>query len=203
MQYGFYVNTDICTGCKACMTSCFDRNDLEVPQKFRKVYEFGGGDWTTDETGAFTSTAFGYYASMTCGHCDKPACVAACPTGAMQKNDETGLVDNDKDKCIGCMSCEKSCPYHHPVQMSDGLSHKCVLCTDEAADGEPDPVCAKACPVRAIEFGPIDDLRAKHGSVNEIGELKNETDPNVVFGLHRDAELGGTLRNPLEVSHEA
>ena len=65
MQYGFYVNTDICTGCKACMTSCFDRNDLEVPQKFRKVYEFGGGDWTTDETGAFTSTAFGYYASMT------------------------------------------------------------------------------------------------------------------------------------------
>ena len=42
-QYGFYVNTDICTGCKACMTACFDRNDLEVPEKFRKVYEFGGG----------------------------------------------------------------------------------------------------------------------------------------------------------------
>ena len=44
-QYGFFVNTDICTGCKACMTSCFDRNNLEVPQKFRKVYEFGGGAW--------------------------------------------------------------------------------------------------------------------------------------------------------------
>ena len=43
-QYGFYVDTDICTGCKACMTACFDRNDLEVPQKFRKVYEFGGGE---------------------------------------------------------------------------------------------------------------------------------------------------------------
>ena len=66
-QYGFYVNTDICTGCKACMTACFDRNDLEVPQKFRKVYEFGGGDWQTDDTGAFVSTAFTYYASMTCG----------------------------------------------------------------------------------------------------------------------------------------
>lgn len=44
-QYGFFVNTDICTGCKACMTSCFDRNNLEVPQKFRKVFEFGGGEW--------------------------------------------------------------------------------------------------------------------------------------------------------------
>ena len=52
--YGFFVNTDICTGCKACMTSCFDRNDLEVPQKFRKVYEFGGGTWSADEAGAYT-----------------------------------------------------------------------------------------------------------------------------------------------------
>ena len=48
-QYGFFVNTDICTGCKACMTSCFDRNNLEVPQKFRKVYEFGGGEWKGDD----------------------------------------------------------------------------------------------------------------------------------------------------------
>ena len=48
-QYGFYVNTDICTGCKACMTACFDRNNLEVPQKFRKVWEFGGGEFTPDD----------------------------------------------------------------------------------------------------------------------------------------------------------
>lgn len=82
-QYGFFVNTDICTGCKACMTSCFDRNNLEVPQKFRKVFEFGGGEWKADEAGAFTATAFTYYVSMTCGHCENPACVANCPTGAM------------------------------------------------------------------------------------------------------------------------
>ena len=110
-QYGFFVNTDICTGCKACMTSCFDRNNLEVPQKFRKVYEFGGGEWKADDAGAFTATAFTYYVSMTCGHCENPACVANCPTGAMQKDPETGIVNNDKEKCIGCMTCEKSCPY--------------------------------------------------------------------------------------------
>ena len=202
-QYGFYINTDICTGCKACMTSCFDRNDLEVPQKFRKVYEFGGGSWSRDAAGAFASTAFTYYASMTCCHCDKPACVANCPTGAMKKDAETGIVDNDKSVCIGCMSCEKSCPYGHPVQMKDGLSHKCVLCSDGTEDGAPDPTCAKACPVRAIEFGTIEDMRAKHGENNVIGELPDTTAPNVVIGLHRDASKGGKLMNPLEVSHQA
>ena len=117
------------------MTSCFDRNNLEVPQKFRKVYEFGGGEWKADDAGAFTATAFTYYVSMTCGHCENPACVANCPTGAMQKDPETGIVNNDKEKCIGCMTCEKSCPYGHPVQLDDGLSHKCVLCSRREPGG--------------------------------------------------------------------
>lgn len=202
-QYGFYVNTDICTGCKACMTACFDRNDLEVPQKFRKVYEFGGGEWTADETGAFTSTAFTYYVSMTCGHCDSPMCMANCPTGAISKDPDTGIVSNDHEICIGCMTCEKTCPYGHPVQLADGLSHKCLLCTDTSEDGQPDPACAKACPVRAIEFGEIAELREKYGDADEIGELTNESKPNVVFGLHRDASKGGTLMNPLEIEHPA
>lgn len=202
-QYGFFVNTDICTGCKACMTACFDRNDLEVPQKFRKVYEFGGGEWAADETGAFTATAFSYYTSLTCCHCDEPACVANCPTGAMKKDPETGIVNNDKEVCIGCMTCEKSCPYGHPVQLDDRLSHKCVLCSDENAEGVPDPACAKACPVRALEFGEIAALREAHGDATVIGELTDDTLPNVVFGLHRDSSKGGSLMNPLEVSHEA
>jgi len=175
-----------------------------VPAKFRKVYEFGGGEWTADEAGAFTATAFTYYASMTCGHCESPACVANCPTGAMQKDPETGIVNNDKEKCIGCMTCEKSCPYGHPVQLDDGLSHKCVLCSDENPEGTPDPTCAKACPVRALEFGPIASLREAHPEgAAAIGELTDETGPAVVFALHRDADKGGTLRNPQEVGHEA
>jgi len=201
-MYGFYVNTDICTGCKACMTACMDRNDLEVPAKYRKVYEFGGGDWTTDDNGAFVSQAFTYYTSMTCCHCDNPACVANCPTGAMQKDPETGMVFNDKETCIGCMTCEKSCPYNHPVQLADGLSYKCVLCSDENESGAPDPACAKACPVRALEFGEIADLREKYGDNKVIGELGDTTDPNVVIGLHRDASKGGTLQNPAEISHD-
>jgi anaerobic dimethyl sulfoxide reductase subunit B (iron-sulfur subunit) len=200
-QYGFYINTDICTGCKACMTACFDRNNLEVPQKFRKVWEFGGGQWTTDENGAYSATAFTYYASITCNHCDAPACVANCPTGAMQKDTETGIVDNDKDTCIGCMTCEKSCPYGHPVQLADSLSHKCTLCNDESIDGVPQPVCEKACPVRAIVFGEIESLRSTFGANCTIGTLGDTTAPNVAIGLHRDASKGGAVMNPLEISH--
>ncbi len=200
-QYGFYVNTDICAGCKACMTACFDRNNLEVPQKFRKVYEYGGGTWTTDEQGAYTATSFAYYVSMTCGHCDEPACVSVCPTGAMQKDPETGIVNNDKSLCIGCMSCESACPYHHPVQLADGLSHKCNMCLTADGDGVPNPTCVRACPVRALEFDTIENLRAKYGEVNAMGDLSATTGPNVVFTVHRDAAMGGTLQNPLEVAH--
>ena len=172
-----------------------------MPQKFRKVYEFGGGAWEAAEDGSFTSTAFTYYTSMTCNHCDNPACVENCPTGAMKKDPETGIVNNDKSVCIGCMTCEKSCPYGHPVQLADGLSHKCVLCSDENEEGTPDPACAKACPVRALEFGSIEDLRAAHGDNAVIGELGDTTAPNVVIGLHRDADKGGTLLNLLEITH--
>lgn len=200
-QYGFYVNTDICIGCKACMTSCFDRNDLEAPEKFRKVWEFGGGEWIKDDAGTFTQAAFAYYVSMTCGQCEDPACVKHCPTGAMQKDQETGIVNNDKSICIGCMTCEKSCPYNHPVKLADGFSHKCVMCTDRSEDAAFDPVCAKACPVRAIEFGSIEDLRAAHGTLDMLGTLGNETKPNVVFMAHRDAERRGDVMNPLELTH--
>ena len=141
---------------------------------------------------------------MTCGHCENPACVANCPTGAMQTDPETGIVNNDKEKCIGCMTCEKSCPYGHPVQLDDGLSHKCVLCSDENPEGVPDPTCAKACPVRALEFGTLAELRERHPEgVSALGELTDETAPAVVFAPHRDAAKGGVLHNPQEVSHEA
>jgi len=99
------------------------------------------------------------------------------------------------------MTCEQRCPYNHPVKMADGLSHKCALCSEETEDGSPAPVCASACPVRAIEFGLIDELRKAHGKNCTIGDLGDTTSPNVVLELHRDAEKGGTLLNPTEISH--
>lgn len=204
-QYGFYVNTRICTGCKACMTACMDRNDLaEEGEMIRKVYEFGGGDYTTDENGAFTSTAFAYYVSLGCQQCDKPACVEVCPVGAMQRHAD-GIVRSDHELCIGCGSCVQACPYHHPfVSATLNKAIKCTLCSDElGADGEqggmPDPACAHACPVRALEFGDIAELRNKYGDNCTIATFGDETAPNVVIDPHRDAARGGELMNPAEV----
>ena len=153
-QYGFYVNTDICIGCKACMTSCFDRNDLEVPQKFRTVFEFGGGAWETDADGAFINTVFCYYVSVTCGQCESPSCVEAClrtPCGRIRRR---ALWTTTRVRALAACPAKRPALMGHPARMADGLSHKCVMCADLAEGGVPDPTCVKACPVRAIEFGP-------------------------------------------------
>ena len=187
-QYGFFVNTDICTGCKACMTSCFDRNNLEVPQKFRKVYEFGGGEWKADDAGAFTATAFTYYVSMTCGHCENPACVEVCPTGAHHKDEETGIVSITADDCIGCQSCVKACPYGAPQFVeAKTITEKCDMCAELQAHGE-EPACVAICPQRALKIGDIDELRAEYGDVRDIQPLPDsaQTEPNVVIVAHRN-----------------
>lgn len=196
-QYGFFVNTDICTGCKACMTSCFDRNDLEVPAKFRKVYEFGGGEWTADEAGAFTATAFTYYASMTCGHCESPACVANCPTGAMIKRDEDGIVYVDESVCIGCGTCANACPYGAPkVSEERGVTSKCNFCMDYLDEGGR-PACVDACLMRCLDFGDIAELREKYGDACDVAPLpsSSETRPSLILGLPKNADEDGAVIN--------
>lgn len=199
--YGFYIDTDSCIGCKACMTACMDRNSLVGTQKIRKVYEFGGGGYELDADGAYTSDAFAYYVSLACQQCNAPACVAACPTGAMAKYAD-GIVRVDADVCIGCGTCVLACPYHHPfVSETTGTSVKCTLCTDEDyEDGVPKPACATACPVRALTFGPIAELRAFYGTNVSIADFDALTEPNVVVRRHRDADRGGDLLNPAEVN---
>ena len=199
-QYGFYIDTDICIGCKACMTACMDRNSLEGSEKIRKVYEFGGGDFSTDDAGAFTSTSFAYYAALTCQQCDAPACIAACPMGALVKYAD-GIVRVVPENCDGCGACVVACPYHHPfVSTTTGVAVKCTLCTDEDyEDGVPHPACARACPMRALVFGPMDELRELYGTNVSIGTFDALTEPNVVVKRHRDADRGGELLNPAEV----
>ena len=204
-QYAFHFDSSRCTGCKTCQVACKETYKLGPNNLYRKVLNYQGGTWKPTEAGHYVPEGvFGYFVSLACNHCTDAACVANCPTGAMQKDPETGIVNNDKEKCIGCMTCEKSCPYGHPVQLDDGLSHKCVLCSDENPEGVPDPTCAKACPVRALEFGTLAELRERHPEgVSALGELTDETAPAVVFAPHRDAAKGGVLHNPQEVSHEA
>ena len=187
-QMAFHVDLSACIGCKACQMACKDKNDLEVGRMFRRVYAVEGGEWTQNGP-AWQSNVFAYYVPLACNHCQKPICVEVCPTQAMTKR-EDGVVLIDAEKCIGCRYCEWACPYGAP-QFSEALGKmtKCNFCVDLIDNGEA-PACVGACPMRAIDFGTLDELRAKHGTVVEVFPLPSAevTEPSVVFTLH-DAAL--------------
>ena len=99
-QYGFFIDSSRCTGCKTCELACKDFKDLGPEVSFRRIYEYAGGDWQEDN-GVWHQNVFAYYLSISCNHCDDPACTKVCPSGAMHKR-EDGFVVVDEDVCIGC-----------------------------------------------------------------------------------------------------
>ena len=160
---GFYFNQDACVGCRTCQVACKDKNDLEIGTVYRKVDSF--------ETGELPTSML-YHLTHSCNHCESPACVANCPTGAMFIDEEDGTVQHDDEVCIGCETCVKSCPYEVPqIRPELGIVGKCDACLSIRKNGE-ENACVSSCPMRALEFGDIDELRAKHGSsVDKIAVL--------------------------------
>lgn len=179
-QHGFHVDARRCTGCRACVLSCRDYHNLSESFAFRQVYEFVGGGWSQDADGIWVQDCFVYHLSIACNHCSDPACIHACPTGAMHR-DRYGLVIVDEHRCIGCGYCAFACPYRAPkVDRDLGRSVKCDGCLSRLDQGLR-PVCEEACPVRAIDFGPVDDLVSRFGSLSDIPPLPERrwTYPNV------------------------
>ena len=122
---------------------------------------------------------------MSCNHCENPACVAACPAGALQKDPDTGIVLHDAEVCIKCKTCMEICPYGAPQfdEVAD-LIVKCDTCLDLRNAGMT-PNCVAACPMRALDFGDLDELREKYGDdlVSDLPFLPSseETHPNVLI----------------------
>lgn len=81
-QYGFFIDSSRCTGCKTCELACKDYKDLTPEVSFRRIYEYAGGDWQEDN-GVWHQNVFAYYLSISCNHCEDPACTKVCPSGAM------------------------------------------------------------------------------------------------------------------------
>ncbi|WP_462115289.1 4Fe-4S dicluster domain-containing protein [Lysobacter xanthus] len=119
-----------------------------------------------------------------CLHCEEPACVTVCPTGASYKRAEDGIVLVDESKCIGCKLCSWACPYGAREYSSvEGVMKKCTLCIDRIynenlAEAERQPACVQACPTRARHFGDLADpeskvskLVAERGGIDLMPEL--------------------------------
>ena len=176
MTLGFYVDMTSCIGCRTCQEACKDRHDIhEVGPRPRRVDSF--------ECGTYPDVAM-FHHVMSCNHCDDPACGKGCPTAALRK-DEEGVVVHDDSLCVLCRNCMTVCPYGAP--QLDELAQKivkCDTCKDLRAAGK-SPVCVAACPMRAIDFGDVEELRAKYGDdlVDELPYLPTAswTHPNVFY----------------------
>ncbi|WP_418253558.1 4Fe-4S dicluster domain-containing protein [Gordonibacter urolithinfaciens] len=176
MSLGFYVDLQRCIGCRTCQVACKDRRDLQsAGPRPRRVDSF--------ECGTYPDVSL-FHLALSCNHCDEPVCVAGCPTAALHKADD-GTVQYDADRCVVCRNCMTVCPYGAPQHDEDAnLIAKCDACK-ALRDAGRNPVCVDACPMRAIEFGELDELRAAHGDdlTSELPVLPSAdvTHPNLLL----------------------
>ena len=206
-QYGFYFDSSRCTGCKTCELACKDYKDLPQTIAFRKIYDYEGGGWTSTGDGAYVSDAFAYHVSLACNHCAMPACMSKCPSGAIDKDAETGLVSINEEKCTGVGACVATCPYNVPILDKEAKKGvKCDGCAERVAEGK-NPVCVDSCPLRALEFGDIEELRAKHtGTVAGIAPMPSpdETTPSIAIlpcaAAKEPGDTTGAIANEKEVT---
>ncbi len=149
------VDAEKCIGCFGCDAACRMEHDLPPGPKPFKVFRIG----PIAEDGTFRI----HHRAVTCFHCDQPACVSVCPTGAMQKR-EDGIVFSDMELCIGCQTCAVACPFGIPeLNPGTGKIAKCDGCRERVDKGLW-PACALKCPGGALSFGsPGDVVRLRRG----------------------------------------
>ena len=128
MQYGMVIDLERCMGCQTCATSCKLANNLPSGNWWNTVRTEGGKTIDT-ASGDYPNCELQHY-PVACQHCKEPACVAVCPTGATYKDEETGLVMQDPETCIGCKSCIEACPYavRRGACVCDGICRRLCRC---------------------------------------------------------------------------
>ena len=178
MQLAFYFDQTRCTGCYTCVVACKDWHDIPAgPASWMRVRTIERGEYPD---------LFSAFLCIPCYHCAEPACVPACPQDAISKREEDGIVAVDGDACLGrdkCQICLDACPYGAP-QFGDEANarmQKCDLCLDRWAEGKK-PVCVDACPMRALDAGPVEEMEARYGGTHEAEGFKydEELRPSVV-----------------------
>jgi formate dehydrogenase iron-sulfur subunit len=175
---GFFTDTSVCIGCKACEVACKEWN--HVPED---GLNFTGMSYdNTVGLGADTWRHVAFIeqkqddelrwlmASDVCKHCTHAACLDVCPTGALFRTEFSTVVVQE-DVCNGCGYCIPACPYGVIDQRKgDGRAFKCTMCYDRLTVGM-EPACAKACPTDSIQFGPLDELRERaQGRLDQLVE---------------------------------
>jgi Fe-S-cluster-containing dehydrogenase component len=231
VKLGLVIDLDTCVGCHACAVGCKEWNAGGIAGPLTDSNPYGkdpSGVWfnrvhsyevapTTDCGSNTVATdasqpAITLHFPRSCLHCETPACVTVCPTGASYKRSEDGIVLVDEDKCIGCGLCAWACPYGaREMSPDDGVMKKCTLCVDRIynqnlPEAEREPACVQVCPTKARHFGDLGDpeskvskLVAERGGVALLPELGYQPvnrylppRPRRVGGEDSPAETTGT-----------
>ena len=178
-QYAFVVELDRCIGCKGCQVACKMENGTTLGSDRTKVRAVG-------PFGTYPDLQM-YFLPTMCQQCENPVCVRVCPSGAVYKSKEDGVVRIEPRKCIGCHSCNKECPYHANT-FSETLRamDKCTICAQLREIGE-EPACVKNCSGKALHYGDINDPDS------EVSRLLREAGEEHVYRL-RDFGNGPSTR---------
>jgi formate dehydrogenase iron-sulfur subunit len=192
---GFFTDTTLCIGCKACEVACKEWNQLPADgydftaQSYDNTGELDATTWrhvafveqldAREEHVVYENAGRWLMESDVCKHCTHAACLDVCPTGSLIRT-EFGTVVVQEDICNGCGYCVPACPFGVIAKNeSVGRAAKCTLCYDRLTDGQV-PACAKACPTESIQYGDLTELQ--RAADVRLEKLKRE-------GNYRDASL--------------
>ena len=168
-KVGWTIDLTKCIGCHDCYVACKAENRTPLRADWRKVIE--------RESGTFPNVKREFI-SLSCHHCDQPACLKSCPTGAITKRAD-GVVLIDQDKCNGCQYCTFACPYGAPrIDTETGKVSKCTMCVHRIDAGML-PACAATCLTGAITFVP--DFTGTTGARPADFNDPALTKPNIKF----------------------
>jgi len=205
-RMGFFTDTSICIGCKACEVACKEWNHVPedglrfTGKSYDNTEALGANTWRhvafIEQTrplpmaGAQGGDGFRWLMSSdVCKHCSNAACLDVCPTGALTRT-EFGTVFVQPDVCNGCGYCVPACPFGViDRREEDGRAWKCTLCYHrQRVDME--PACAQACPTKSIQYGPVDQLlRLADERVQTLH--RRGVSQARLYGRDRDDGVGG------------
>jgi len=185
---GFYTDTTVCIGCKACEVACKEWNQLPAANggirqlsgdSYDNTQRLDGIHWRhvkfIEQFSDDRSAGRWLMMSDVCKHCVQAGCLEVCPTGAIIRT-EFDTVVIQSDVCNGCRDCIAACPFGViDINPASNTAQKCTLCYDRLQAGM-EPACSKACPTNSIQFGPIKALheRAERRvqQLHELGERR-------------------------------